>query len=312
MNTLLNSGGSTKSAQSHYIKLLPMLEPYVRSVVGNVSDWQQVLFDDLTEKGTRITYEVLPPGEGGPRIGISGDYFYCEAGRNARREGDSLFVYRVEPANRRFLSRVPTHLSATFLILTTQSNAPLLHPLPLGMLSSPERSASECRDIGQLVRQSCERTSYCRPKGGGRSEGQEVYRSRSFESLVQRKFYGRFAAVELGLLPDQFDRCREAANLLNQVLEAAPRPRGGPKLTLGLVKNINNSTADRLATEPIQFMYTLRNFDVHGRNMRPSDLLNRFSFRTPAQFKEATIEAAEQIAAELQLPSLPEPIELLL
>jgi Protein kinase domain/AAA domain len=129
--------------QSHYMKLLPMLEQYVRAVIGAVPDWQQVLFDDLTENGTRISYESLPLREGGPRVGISGNQFYCEAGRDTRREGDSLFVFRVEPATRRFLSRVPTHHSATFRILTTHLNAPILDPLPTGMLDSSGRVGSE-------------------------------------------------------------------------------------------------------------------------------------------------------------------------
>ncbi len=133
----------TVPSQSHYLKLLPMLEPYVRAVIGDVPDWQKTLFDDLTDNGTRITYEPLPPKEGVPRIGISGDRFYSEAGFDARREGDSLFVFRVEPATRRFLSRVPSHHNATFLILTTQANAPILDPLPKGMLEIPERTGSE-------------------------------------------------------------------------------------------------------------------------------------------------------------------------
>ena len=143
--------GVTVPSQSHYLKLLPTLEPYVRAVVGDVSDWQQALFDDLTENGTQITYEPLPPKEGGPRIGISGDRFYSEAGRDARREGDSLFVFRVEPATRRFLSRVPLHHSAAFLLLTTQANVPLLDPLPRGMLGSPEQTGLEILGIQKPI-----------------------------------------------------------------------------------------------------------------------------------------------------------------
>lgn len=118
----------------HYIKLLPMLESYARKVVGDAPNWRELLFDDLTEKGTRVTYESLPDGATGPRIGISGDRFYCEAGRDAYREGDSLFVFRVESADRRGLTRVPKHHRAEFYLLDSQNWARELDPLPAEML----------------------------------------------------------------------------------------------------------------------------------------------------------------------------------
>src|SRR5579862_7810171 len=118
----------------HYVKLLPKLEIYAQKVVGDAPNWRQLLFDDLTEKGTRVTYESLPHGTTGPRIGISGERFYCEAGRDAFRHGDSLFVFRVESADRRGLTRVPKHYSAEFYLLDSQNWAREVDQLPADML----------------------------------------------------------------------------------------------------------------------------------------------------------------------------------
>jgi hypothetical protein len=40
----------------HYLKILPNLEHYAKAVSSSADDWQQGLFDDLTEKDTKINY----------------------------------------------------------------------------------------------------------------------------------------------------------------------------------------------------------------------------------------------------------------
>jgi hypothetical protein len=92
-------------------------------------------------------------------------------------------------------------------------------------------------------------------------------RSKAWYSDTVSKLHGKFAAVALGLLPDQFERCREGANLMNQVLEAYPLPAGTgiSKLTLGFVRNENTFCAKKLMTEPIKLMHALRNFEAHGK-----------------------------------------------
>jgi hypothetical protein len=101
----------------HYLKILPNLEHYAKAILSSPEDWQQNLFDDLTEKGTKITYERLDFSEGRPRIGLCGDTYYCEAGKDTDREGDGLFVYRVENAFRRIPSHPPERYEASFHLL---------------------------------------------------------------------------------------------------------------------------------------------------------------------------------------------------
>jgi serine/threonine protein kinase len=139
-------------------------------------------------------------------------------------------------------------------------------------------------------------------------------RSKRWYSDTVNKLHGKFAAVALGLLPDQFERCREAANLMNQVLEAYPVPTnlGINKLTLGVVKNENTFCGKKLMTEPLRLMHALRNFEAHGKNKERADLLSRFPYRTDADLKQASIRAAEQIGTELSLQSLSAAVRLLL
>ena len=100
----------------HFIKVLNYLEPHARSVV-DVPDWSGRLFSDLTEGGDCLSVVQLTPNEYGPRIGLCGDHFFCEAGLDRDRE-DCLFISRIESADVRMPRQVPQKIHAEFRLLS--------------------------------------------------------------------------------------------------------------------------------------------------------------------------------------------------
>jgi len=125
------------------------------------------------------------------------------------------------------------------------------------------------------------------------------------------KLRPRIEALALGLHSDPYDRAAEIAALLDQVLEAYPA--ASPALKLGLVKNSNEITGERLAKRPIAFLHGLRLDQAHfladGRRQR---ILARFGFPDAAQIRAWTRHGAELIGEVLRLASLPEIIDALL
>ena len=84
----------------HYIKLLPNLKEYALSAAPGIQNWQDGVFNDITEKGTKLTVEPLESNKFGERIGLCGDFYYCEAGIDRERE-DSIYIFKIESANHR-------------------------------------------------------------------------------------------------------------------------------------------------------------------------------------------------------------------
>ena len=97
-----------------YITFNEELAKYLPSAFCKSADWRQAVFDDLTENGRQLYVEFLPSGDGRPRIGLSGDHCYCEAGPDNRRS-DSLFVFRIEPAKN--CPSVPRKIVGDFRLL---------------------------------------------------------------------------------------------------------------------------------------------------------------------------------------------------
>jgi len=99
----------------HYLKILEWLEPHAKRAHPLPADWVQALFDDLTENGRVITVVRLAPNASGPRIGLCGEKFFCEAGIDNTRE-DALFISRVDSAER-LPETVPNRHPGQFALL---------------------------------------------------------------------------------------------------------------------------------------------------------------------------------------------------
>jgi len=110
----------------HYLRISPGLQEYVLHIDPAVRDWEQDVFKDITEDGSLLVLEALSPNDQGERIGLCGDKYYCEAGRDRERE-DSLFVYKVEATARRQLRTVPRRYPAQLYLLELRF-APRLDP----------------------------------------------------------------------------------------------------------------------------------------------------------------------------------------
>lgn len=131
-----------------------------------------------------------------------------------------------------------------------------------------------------------------------------------FRELI-RKFKGNFSAVALGCHPLQFDRCREAANFINQTFEGWAS-RSGAQLSIGLVKDDNASTGNKLSTDAIKFIHWMRNQHAHARLTSKLPSFIKASPTPEKRMYELTIQAAEQIGAFVGLSSLPAAIPHLL
>jgi serine/threonine protein kinase len=115
-----NSDPRPSVMKSHYLKLSPALKPYAFKIDPTPMDWEQDIFQDITENGTVLIVERLPPSERGQRVGLCGDKYYCEAGPNSERN-DSLFVFKIESANRRRPRSVPHRYPAKISRLEIRS-----------------------------------------------------------------------------------------------------------------------------------------------------------------------------------------------
>jgi len=126
------------------------------------------------------------------------------------------------------------------------------------------------------------------------------------------KFQPRFEATRLGLHTLQFDRCSEAADFLNQILESYPNE--GKELSLGYVKNLNEHTEDKLKTKEMEFLHRLRRKKSHGgtTGTSPAEILRLCGSPTDEKMRTWAIEGANQIAAYTGLKSLPRVVEQLL
>jgi serine/threonine protein kinase len=108
------------SLPSHYLKLSPALRDYAAKVDSSITAWDEDIFQDVTENGTMLVIEKLPPSERGARVGLCGDKYYCEAAPDNGRN-DCLFVYKVESANRRQPRSIPRRYPALVSRLESRS-----------------------------------------------------------------------------------------------------------------------------------------------------------------------------------------------
>ncbi len=113
---------------------------------------------------------------------------------------------------------------------------------------------------------------------------------------VLHKFRPKFEALALGCSRDEFDRSREIADFLNQVLEAL---RGG--LSLGAAKNELHGA---LATNEVDFLHSLRTFGSHGSKLNKELVLGQFGNPTPEGIRALTLNGTKQIAEYLSAASL--------
>ncbi|MCI0722229.1 MAG: protein kinase [Acidobacteria bacterium] len=118
------------------------------------------------------------------------------------------------------------------------------------------------------------------------------------------KFRPNMQAVRMGFLEDSFDRCKEISDILNQLLESYSDGKVA-KLKLSLVKDRNEHTGDRLATEAIRFLHKARNYLSHGENKK-AQIMQEFGNPSPVQMRAWAIEGAEKIASCVGLRTLPD------
>ncbi len=107
---------------THYIKILKWLEDYARRISKPEGDWQQQIFEDLTDGGRELKVIPLPPNAQGPLIGLCGETFFCQAGLDQERE-DSLFISRIESKERCPSTPSPKKIHAEFRLLTKYSSS---------------------------------------------------------------------------------------------------------------------------------------------------------------------------------------------
>src|SRR5688572_10349859 len=101
----------------HYLKFSAQLEDYARKVRPQLGpDWAREVFLDVTESGKVLCLESLESNERGYRVGLCGDHFYCEAGRDSARP-DALFVFRIEAATRRLPKSPPARVVGDFRLI---------------------------------------------------------------------------------------------------------------------------------------------------------------------------------------------------
>jgi serine/threonine protein kinase len=132
---------------------------------------------------------------------------------------------------------------------------------------------------------------------------------------VLESFRGNVSAMALGLPADAFERCAEVADLVNQVLEAYPLPRGETRrLSLGFVKNENDRTGKELATLEVDFLHRARTWLSHGdrKFSKKQRALREFGEPTAEDMKILVKRGVESLARYLRLSSLTHVVDLLL
>jgi serine/threonine protein kinase len=128
---------------------------------------------------------------------------------------------------------------------------------------------------------------------------------------VLQKLRGNFIAVALGCHPLQFDRCREAANLLNHLFERWCA-YNSKSLSIANVKEDNSETGKRLATDAVRFVHWMRNQHSHSRY---TPKLPNFIKASPEPDKRSVVlslEAAEQLGLFMGLSCLDQVVRLML
>ncbi|MEN6437488.1 MAG: protein kinase family protein [Syntrophobacter sp.] len=127
--------------------------------------------------------------------------------------------------------------------------------------------------------------------------------SKSWFRGILEKFKPRFEAIVLGLHSEQSDRCAEIAAFLDQVLEGQ-RVFDGQKLKLGIVKNNNDITQDKLNTPAIHFLHKLRLERSHYIQEK-EQVFRKLGSLTDTEMRTRTEEGTKLIAELFDLKSLP-------
>jgi hypothetical protein len=121
----------------HYLSIGAHNQTYAEQAGAQKSTWREQVFEDLTESGKCLVYEVLPPGPKGTVLGLCGDHFYAHACIDEFR-ADTLFIFRIESAARRKPKAIPKRFNAHFELLSDKRNGmPNASPVPLQELAGP-------------------------------------------------------------------------------------------------------------------------------------------------------------------------------
>jgi hypothetical protein len=122
---------------------------------------------------------------------------------------------------------------------------------------------------------------------------------------ILEKFKHKFEALTLGCGIAQFDRSRQVASFLSQVLEAV----GRPELSRGRSKGKDLNTSG--VTQEISLLHYMRTFDSH---YMPNMTARMADFGNPddGTIREMTIRGTQQISQLTNILSLPEIVELIL
>ena len=109
------------SKQKHYIRFLDTLHTFAMKIQKIGPDWMRTIFDDITEKGTKLTMVEIDSRTDRPAIGLCGDLFFCEAGPDIRRK-DTIVVFRIESADERHPERIPKEYIADLISISQSEN----------------------------------------------------------------------------------------------------------------------------------------------------------------------------------------------
>jgi hypothetical protein len=109
----------------------------------------------------------------------------------------------------------------------------------------------------------------------------------------------KFEALALGCGNAEFDRCRQVASFLSNVLEGC----GLKELVRGRAKGKGPNVPTALDTTEVAFLKFLRNFDSHYFP-RKTEALARFGSPDDAKIREMTLIGADQIATTIGITSL--------
>lgn len=129
----------------------------------------------------------------------------------------------------------------------------------------------------------------------------------SFYSDTVRKFRPRFEAAYLGLFPSVIGRTAEAADFLNQLIEAWGKGRRGTTVSLGSVKRVNDITDDRLVCNEVEVLHQLRTARSHGTK-QVGVTATRLGI-SEGECRHLVLVAAQRVGAELELGSLPNVVD---
>jgi serine/threonine protein kinase len=132
----------------------------------------------------------------------------------------------------------------------------------------------------------------------------EVDRGKRWYLDVIEKFRATFESGAVGGYSDDFERCVDTANFLNQILESIP-VGSGKQLTLGYVKNTNPDTGNNFANSMFEMAFNLRLYRAHGtkKNTR-RQTLQRAGNPNSTEMKTAIMNVATAIGSHFDLPSL--------